>query len=106
MAKYLLRATLTAEGVKGITKEGGMSRRKAVEQTAQSVGGKVESFYFAFGETDVYVILDVPDAVSAMAVSLTVNASGIVNVSTVPLITPEEMDQAAKKQVQYRAPGR
>jgi uncharacterized protein with GYD domain len=106
MPKFLVRATLTAEGVKGVEKEGGMARRTAIEKMVQSVGGKLESFYFAFGETDVYVVTDLPDAVSATAVSLAVNASGIVKVNTIPLISPEEMDAATKKQVLYRAPGR
>ena len=71
----------------------------------EGIGGKVEAFYFAYGEDDAYVIIDVPDAASGLAVSLAVNASGAVRLSTIPLITPEEIDAAAKKSVQYRAPG-
>ena len=106
MAKFLVQASFAAEGVKGVSKEGGTARRENLDKTIRGVGGKVEAFYFAFGETDVYVIIDVPDAATAIAVSLAVNASGIVKVNTIPLITPEEMDAATKKQVQYRAPGR
>ena len=69
------------------------------------MGGKVEGFYFAYGEDDAFVIADLPDAAAGLAVSLAVNASGAVRVSTVPLITPEEMDAATKKSVSYRAPG-
>jgi uncharacterized protein with GYD domain len=105
MSKFMIRASYTTEGTKGVLKEGGTSRRAAVEKALAGVGGKVDSFYFAFGDADAYVICDVPDTASAIAVSLTVNASGFANVSTVPLITAEEVDAAVKKSVNYRAPG-
>ena len=106
MAKYLFKASYTLEGTKGLMKKGGSSRRAAVEEMARGFGGKLESFYFAFGETDVYLIADLPDAASAAATSLTVNAAGGAKVTTIPLMTPEEMDVACKKSVKYRAPGR
>jgi uncharacterized protein with GYD domain len=68
-------------------------------------GGKVESFYYAFGDTDAFVVVDAPDNVAAAAVALAVNASGLVSVRTTPLMTPEEVDQATKKSVTYRGPG-
>jgi uncharacterized protein with GYD domain len=76
-----------------------------VQKLVEAAGGKLEGFYFAYGEDDVYVIMDFPDAVSGAAVSLTVNASGAVRLSTVPLLTPEEMDAASKKSIPYRPPG-
>ena len=106
MAKFLIQATYTPDGAKGLIKEGGTARRTAVEQSIKGMGGKVDSFYFAFGQTDVYIVVDLPDAASAAAVSLTVCAAGGAKVNTTPLMTPEEMDAAAKKSVQYRAPGR
>ena len=106
MAKYLLEASYTAEGAKGLAKEGGSSRRKKVEQMVNAMNGKVEAFYYAFGATDVYLIVDVPDAVTAAALSLAVNQSGAVQLRTHVLMTPEEMDQATKKSVKYKAPGR
>jgi len=105
MPKFLIVATYGPEGARGLQKEGGSGRRAAVQKLLESIGGKVESFYFAYGEKDTYVICDVPDATSALAVSLAVNASGHVRVSTIPLITVEEMDAVAKKKVSYRAPG-
>lgn len=105
MAKYLIEGSYTAEGTKGLLKEGGTSRREAVQSLAASVGGKVESFYYAFGGTDVYVVLDVPDNVSAAALALTAAGSGAVSLKTVVLLTPEEIDQAVKKSPAYRAPG-
>ncbi len=105
MSKFLIRASYTTEGTKGVLKEGGTSRRAAVEKALAGVGGKVDSFYFAFGDADAYVICDVPDTASAIAISLTVNASGFANVSTIPLITAEEVDAAVKKSINYRAPG-
>ncbi len=105
MAKYLLQASYTTDGLKGILKDGGSKRRAAAEETVKGLGGKVEAFYFAFGDADAFVIVDVPDNVSATAASLAVNASGAVRVKTTVLITPEEMDQATKKTVTYRPPG-
>jgi uncharacterized protein with GYD domain len=105
MPKFLLKASYTAEGAKGLLKEGGTKRREAVEKLVGGLGGKVEVFYYAYGEDDAYVITDIPDAVSGLAVSLAVNASGAVNLRTIPLITPEEIDAACKKTVAYRAPG-
>jgi uncharacterized protein with GYD domain len=106
MPKYLMEASYTTEGAKGLAKEGGSSRRKAIDETLKGLGGKVEAFYFAFGTPDVYLIIDVPDAVTAAAVSLAVNQSGAVQLKSHVLMSPEEMDQAAKKAVSYRAPGR
>ena len=105
MAKYLIQANYSAEGLKGLLKEGGSGRRDAVDKLLASVGGKVESFYYAFGDTDAYVVVDVPDNVTAAAVALTVGASGAVAIKTAVLMTPEEVDQATKKSLAYRAPG-
>jgi uncharacterized protein with GYD domain len=105
MPKYLFEGSYTLEGAKGIIKDGGSKRRAAVETLAKSMGGRVEAFYFAYGETDAFVIVDLPDSVSATAVALTVGASGAVRLKTTVLVTPEEVDQAVKKTVNYRAPG-
>ena len=105
MPKFLIQASYTQEGLQGLIKEGGSSRRTAVQQTVESVGGKLEAFYYAFGESDLFVIADVPDNVSAVAASITAGASGSARVKTTVLITSEEMDQAARKAVTYRSPG-
>ena len=105
MAKYLISASYTAEGAKGVLKEGGTKRRQAAEQAIKSAGGKLEAFYFAFGENDAVVIVDAPDHASVAAMSLAINASGAVRTKTVVLLTPEEIDQATKKSTAYRAPG-
>jgi uncharacterized protein with GYD domain len=105
MPKFLIKASYTTEGAKGLIKEGGSARRAAVQKIIEGLGGKVEAFYFAYGEDDALVIVDLPDAASGLALSLAVNASGAVRVSTTPLITVEEMDAASKKSVAYRAPG-
>ena len=105
MPKFLIEGSYQTEGAKGLAKEGGSSRRATVAELTKKSGGTMESFYFAFGDTDVYVVVDVPDVASAMAVSLAVNASGAVKIKMTPLITVEEVDLAAKKQVAYRAPG-
>lgn len=106
MPKYLLQANYVGEGGKGLLKDGGNGRRAAAEQVIQSVGGRMEAFYFAFGETDVFVIAEVPDNVSMAALALTISASGAVATKTTVLMTPDEVDAATKKTVSYRAPGR
>ena len=105
MAKYLFHGSYTVEGLKGLIKEGGTGRREATENLAKSLGGKLEAYYFAFGGNDFYVIVDLPGNVSSCAAALIGNASGAINVNTVVLLTPEEVDQAVKKSVDYRAPG-
>jgi len=105
MPKFLIEATYNVEGAKGLIKDGGSKRREAAKAAIESVGGKMESFYFAFGGTDAFVILDAPDNMSAAAASAAINASGSVQSQTVVLLTPEEMDEAVKKNVRYRAPG-
>ena len=105
MPKFLFEASYTLDGIKGVQSAGGSSRREAVAQVADSVGGQLEAFYFAFGDRDVYVIVDLPDNESAAAVALTVNAAGGATVKTVVLLTPEEVDAAAQRSVEYRPPG-
>ena len=105
MAKYLIQGKYLVDGAKGLIKEGGSSRRAAVEKLFTSAGGKMESFYYGFGSTDIYIIGELPDNISAVAMSLMVNASGAVTASVTVLLTAEDMDAAAKKQVSYRAPG-
>jgi uncharacterized protein with GYD domain len=105
MPKYLIEASYTLEGVKGVQSAGGSSRRDAVAKVAESVGGRLECFYFAFGDHDVYTIVDLPDNESAAAVALGVNAAGGASVRTVVLLEPEEVDAAAKRSVDYRPPG-
>jgi uncharacterized protein with GYD domain len=105
MAKYLLTASYTAEGAKGLMKEGGTKRRQAAEQAIKSAGGKLEAFYFAFGDNDAFVVIDAPDHATVASASVAINASGAVRTKTVVLLTPEEIDQAIKKGTTYRAPG-
>ena len=105
MAKYLIRGSYTAEGTKGLLKEGGTKRVAAVEKVIAGLGGRLDALYFTFGDADVLAIIDVPDAASAAAFSLAVSATGAVQTSTTPLLTPQEIDQACKKSVKYRAPG-
>jgi uncharacterized protein with GYD domain len=106
MPKYLMEASYTADGAKGLAKEGGSSRRKTVEDMVKGMQGRLEAFYYAFGGSDVYLIVDLPDAATAAALSLAVNQSGAVQLKTIVLMTVEEMDQAAKKTVAYRPPGK
>ena len=105
MPKFLIQASYTAEGAKGLLKDGGSNRRQAAETAIKSVGGKMEAFYFCFGAQDAIIIADLPDAASAAAVSLAVSSTGAARLTTTPLITVEEMDHAAGKKTAYRAPG-
>ena len=105
MPKYLIQASYTEQGLKGLLKDGGSRRREAVDQMLKTVGGRVEAFYYGFGTDDVVAILEAPGNVEAAALSLAVNASGAVKLRVTVLVTPEEIDQATKRAVAYRAPG-
>ena len=105
MSRYLFQATYENAGVKGILAEGGTRRREAAAAAIESVGGTLESFDFAFGDTDALGIADFPDAASAAALSLVINASGAVKIKLTPLLSPEDLDAAAKKSPSYRPPG-
>ncbi len=106
MAKYLVKAKYTApEGVKGLIADGGTGRANAITELMKSVGGTLDAFYFAFGETDVYAIIDAPDNATAAALSLTVGASGLATTQVTALLTPAELDAAVKKSPAYDAPG-
>jgi uncharacterized protein with GYD domain len=105
MAKYLIEASYTTEGAKGLLKDGGSKRRAAAEQAIKNAGGKLEAFYFAFGNRDALVIVDAPDHATVVATSLAINATGAVRTRTTVLLTPEEIDQASKKGVKYTPPG-
>ena len=105
MAKFLIRGSYTADGTKGLVKEGGSGRKAAVEKALDGLGGKLESMYYTFGADDVVLIIDMPDATSALALSLAVNASGAVRVSATPRLSVEEVDAACKKTVGYRPAG-
>ena len=105
MPKYLVEASYTREGVAGVLAQGGSSRRDAIAEMAAGLGGELESFYFGFGDRDAFVLIDVPDDEAAAAVAMTVNASGGAVVKTTVLLTPEQVDEAVKRSVDYRPPG-
>ena len=106
MPKYLIQVSYVGEGLKGLLKEVGSSRRASIETLIKNMGGNLESFYYAFGEDDVVVIADFPDNATAAAFSLAGNAIGALKARTTILMTPEEVDEATKKTVGYRPPGR
>lgn len=105
MPKYLFYGSYTPEGLKGLMSEGGSKRREAAEQALASVGGKLEAFYFSFGDNDFYIIVDLPDNASTAAVSFVGNVSGTFGIKTIVLLTPEEIDEATKMSVDFRPPG-
>jgi uncharacterized protein with GYD domain len=105
MAMYLVKGRYTHEGLQGVLREGGTSRRDTIHKLAEELGGRLESLYFAFGDVDVYCVVEMPDNVTAAAVSMTVSSSGAVSCELVTLLTPEEVDQSREVTVSYRAPG-
>lgn len=105
MAKFLIEATYTNTGMKGVQQKGGTARVEAIEKMLADVGGTLEGFYFAFGQTDAYVICDLPDNTAAASVAMAVGASGAATTKTIVLLTPEEIDRAAGTQVAYTPPG-
>jgi uncharacterized protein with GYD domain len=106
MPKYLIQASYVGEGVKGLLKDGGSKRRAVVEKLFKSMGGSIEAFYYAFGDTDLYIIGDFPDHATATAIALTVASTGTVNLKTTVLLTPEEIDSATKLTPTYSPPGK
>ena len=105
MAKYLVQGSYTVDGIKGVLKEGGTGRREAVSAAIKALGGKLESIYYAFGETDVFVIFDAPDNVTVAALAMGIAATGTVALKTTVLLTVEEIDQAGKKTLSFRPAG-
>jgi uncharacterized protein with GYD domain len=105
MPKFLIDASYTSEGVKGVQSSGGTARVDAVKGAVEGLGGSVECFYFAFGDRDVYTVIDVPDNESAVALAIAVGSTGLVDIRTTPLLTAAEMDTAAQKSVSYTPPG-
>jgi uncharacterized protein with GYD domain len=105
MKKYLVKACYNANGVKGLIADGGTKRKTEVQKMLAGLGGKLESFYFAFGENDAYITCELPDDIFAAAVGLRVNSAGLVAISTTVLLSPEDIDAASKKSVGYRGPG-
>jgi uncharacterized protein with GYD domain len=105
MAKYLIRASYSAQGTKGVAEAGGTSRRDEAARVAAELGGSLESFYFAFGDTDAYLVVDFPSNIAAAAASLAVNGTGAISSQVVVLLTPEEIDEAAKQSIDFRPPG-
>jgi uncharacterized protein with GYD domain len=106
MAKFLIQARYTTEGLKGLVADSGSGRRADVQAAVNSLGGKVEAFYYMFGEDDAIVIVDLPSNTAAAALALTVSGAGAVRVRTTPLITVEQVDQALEMHPKYRAPGK
>jgi uncharacterized protein with GYD domain len=105
MALYLWRVSYTTEGAEGLLAQGGTSRRAAIQKALESLGGNLESFHYALGEADAYLVGNLPDDTASAALSLRVAAAGGARVTTVPLLTPEQMDEAAKRGVTYSPPG-
>lgn len=106
MPKYLIQGSYTTEGAKALMQKGGSARKAAVEEALKTAGGKLESFYFALGETDVYAIADLPDNATAAGVSIATGALGLAHLKTTVLLTPQEMDSATKKGAAYTPPGK
>ena len=105
MPKYLFEGTYVGPGIKGLMQEGGSKRRDALKEALSSVGGTLESFYYAFGYYDVLGVFEAPDDASAAALSLLINSTGSVNVRLKPLLSVEDIDEAVKKSPSYRPPG-
>jgi uncharacterized protein with GYD domain len=103
--RFLLIADYTAQGSQGVMNAGGSARKTAVEKAVTGLGGRLETFDFAFGGDDLYTIVDMPDHESVAALALTVRGSGAVELRTVVLLTPEQLDRASQLRPDYAAPG-
>ena len=105
MPKFLLTGSYSVDGVNRLIEQGGSKRRQEVEQAVNAAGGRLEALYWAFGEDDVYCIVDLPNSLSMAALSLASAAAGLIRPKTVVLMTPEEVDEATKQSSDIRAPG-
>jgi uncharacterized protein with GYD domain len=104
MAKYMIVATYSAEGMKGVLREGGSARRSAIADIVKNLDGSLEAFYYAFGENDVYSIVDLPDNVTAAAMAMHISAAGMIRCEVTVLLTPEEVDKSASTKMWFRPP--
>jgi uncharacterized protein with GYD domain len=106
MAKYMIKASYSHEGLKGVMSKGGSARAEAVEKLASGVGGSVESVYFSFGSDDLYAIVDAPSHEAMAAIAGTVGQTGALSkYETIVLLTPEQIDEASNLRVDYTPPG-
>ena len=107
MPKYLFEATYSDEGLVGLASDGAAKRIRDVKAAAKSLGGKVENFYFSFGDADAILVVDLPDNSAAAAVSMIATAAGTASIRTTPLLTVDEMDKSIEKmaKAKYRPPG-
>jgi len=105
MPKYMIVATYSPEGIKGVLREGGSARRSLIADIAKNLGGKLESFYYAFGKNDVFSVVDLPDNMTAAAMAMNISAAGTVRAEVTVLLTPEEIDKSARTEMWYRPPG-
>jgi uncharacterized protein with GYD domain len=105
MPKFLLKGSYTAEGMKGLKKDKASGRETAVTATVKALGGKVDGIWYALGDDDAFLVIDLPSHVHAAALATSISATGMINTSTTALLTVAEMDQALSEKVTYRAPG-
>lgn len=96
MARYLFQGAYTAEGWATLVKKP-QNRMEAVRPVVEKLGGRIESFWLAFGDYDVVVIVEMPDNVSAAALSISFAAGGALKAArTTPLLSVEEGIKALK----------
>jgi uncharacterized protein with GYD domain len=106
MSKYLFKGRYTPEGLAGVMKDGGTARRTVVEKAASDLGGSVESLYFAFGDDDVFVVVDLPDNAAAAKLSMVVGSAGRTHTTVVPLLTVDDVDKISSgTKPSYTPPG-
>ena len=105
MPKYLFQADYTLEGIAGLQREGGTGRRAMFQEMFAEMGGTLEAFYYGFGADDLYMIVELPDQASAAAASIAVSSAGAIVLKATVLITPETIDEAIGRTVNYRPPG-
>ena len=105
MPKYLLEVDYSPAGNAGLAQAGGTARQRIVENMVKGLGGEVETFYFTFGLRDAIAIVELPDNVTAAAISIACSATGSVVYKTTVLLTPAELDAASEKTVDYKPPG-
>jgi len=106
MSKYLIKANYNSDGAAGLAAKGGSARRDAVGKMVAEAGGSIDCFYYAWGETDAYLVVEMPSDEAMLGIALSVNKSGATTITTTPLMTPEQVDAAASSAPGYTPPGK
>jgi uncharacterized protein with GYD domain len=102
--RYLFRAAFTVDGMQNLQKQSATAFKAGVAKVFDSVGGKLESWYFDYGDSTAYGFVDYPDEIAAATAQASVNAGGFARVTYRPVLSAEDADKALARSVATRPP--